>query len=73
MARLVPTLAGAERREIGVPARVQVQQFGVGGLPSDDVRHAALARFALEARDVIFERAADEVFGLLEHGWAAHQ
>lgn len=48
------------------------------GASPDDVRCAALARFALEARDVIFERpdrerAADEVFGLLEHGWAAHQ
>lgn len=48
------------------------------GAPADDVRCAALARFALEARDVIFdrpdrERAADEVFGLLEHGWAADQ
>ncbi len=48
------------------------------GAPEDDVRCAALARFALEARDVIFdrpdrERAADEVFGLLEHGWAADQ
>ncbi|MDT7785966.1 MAG: hypothetical protein QOF58_4385 [Pseudonocardiales bacterium] len=48
------------------------------GAPEDDVRCVALARFALEARDVIFdrpdrERAADEVFGLLEHGWAADQ
>lgn len=48
------------------------------GVPADDVRCAALARFALEAREVIFdredrERAADEVFGLLEHGWAADQ
>ncbi|MFD9702625.1 TetR/AcrR family transcriptional regulator [Lentzea sp. NPDC059081] len=48
------------------------------GAPEDDVRCAALARFALEARDVIFdradrERAADEVFGLLERGWAAEQ
>lgn len=48
------------------------------GASADDVRCAALARFALEARDVIFdrpdrERAADEVFGLLEHGWAADQ
>ncbi|MFS8104651.1 TetR/AcrR family transcriptional regulator [Lentzea alba] len=48
------------------------------GAPEDDVRCAALARFALEARDVIFgredrERVADEVFGLLEHGWAADQ
>ncbi|HEX7306897.1 helix-turn-helix domain-containing protein [Lentzea sp.] len=48
------------------------------GAPEDDVRCAALARFALEARDVIFdrpdrERAADEVFGLLELGWAAEQ
>ncbi|WP_434452113.1 hypothetical protein [Lentzea sp. E54] len=48
------------------------------GAPDDDVRCAAPARFALEARDVIFdrpgrERAADEVFGLLEHGWAAVQ
>jgi AcrR family transcriptional regulator len=48
------------------------------GAPADDVRCAALARFALDARDVIFGRAdrdqaADEVFGLLEHGWAADQ
>ncbi|MFI6098497.1 TetR/AcrR family transcriptional regulator [Lentzea sp. NPDC051213] len=48
------------------------------GAPENDVRCAALARFALEARDVIFERqdrrkAAEEVFGLLEYGWAAHQ
>ena len=48
------------------------------GASADDVRCAALARFALDARDVIFgradrERAADEVFGLLEHGWAADQ
>ncbi len=48
------------------------------GAPKNDVRCAALARFALEARDVIFDRpnreqAADEVFGLLEHGWAADQ
>jgi AcrR family transcriptional regulator len=48
------------------------------GAPADDVRCAALARFALDAREVIFgradrERAAVEVFGLLEHGWAADQ
>lgn len=51
---------------------------GEVGAAADDVRCVALARFALEARDVIFEhvdreRAADEVFGLLEHGWAADQ
>lgn len=56
-------------------ARAIAEELGV---PEDDVRCAALARFALEARDVIFdredrERAADEVFGLLEHGWAADQ
>lgn len=48
------------------------------GAPPDDVRCAGLARFALEARDVIFgrqdrEKAAEELFGLLEHGWAADQ
>ncbi|PWK90528.1 TetR family transcriptional regulator [Lentzea atacamensis] len=48
------------------------------GAPLDDVRCAGLARFALEARDVIFgrqdrEKAAEELFGLLEHGWAADQ
>ena len=44
------------------------------GAPLDDVRCAGLARFALESRDVIFgrpdrEKAAEELFGLLEHGW----
>lgn len=48
------------------------------GAPRDDVRCAGLARFALESRDVIFgrpdrEKAAEELFGLLEHGWAADQ
>ncbi|MEU7478612.1 helix-turn-helix domain-containing protein [Lentzea sp. NPDC042327] len=48
------------------------------GAPPGDVRCAGLARFALEARDVIFsrpdrERAAAELFGLLEHGWQAQQ
>lgn len=48
------------------------------GAPPDDVRCAGLARFALESRDVIFgrpdrEKAAEELFGLLEHGWAADQ
>ena len=46
------------------------------GVPEDDVSCAALARFALEARSLILRhseprRAADEVFALLEHGWAA--
>lgn len=46
------------------------------GAPEDDVSCAALARFALEARGLILRhseprRAADEVFALLEHGWAA--
>ncbi|WP_330342307.1 TetR/AcrR family transcriptional regulator [Streptomyces sp. NBC_00557] len=46
------------------------------GAPEDDVSCAALARFALEARSLILQhaeprRAADEVFALLEHGWAA--
>ncbi|GAA1961030.1 TetR/AcrR family transcriptional regulator [Kitasatospora viridis] len=44
--------------------------------PADDVGCVALARFALEARGLVQRhadprRAADEVFGLLEHGWAA--
>jgi hypothetical protein len=48
------------------------------GAPQDDVRCAALARFALEARDVIFGRpdrdqAAEEIFELLENGWRAQQ
>ncbi|KOV89107.1 TetR family transcriptional regulator [Nocardia sp. NRRL S-836] len=48
------------------------------GAPEDDIRCAGLARFALEARDVIFgrpnrERAAAELFGLLEDGWRAQQ
>jgi AcrR family transcriptional regulator len=48
------------------------------GAPEDDIRCAGLARFALEARDVIFgrpdrERAATELFGLLEDGWRAQQ
>ncbi|MFI1801878.1 TetR/AcrR family transcriptional regulator [Streptomyces sp. NPDC020379] len=46
------------------------------GAPEDDVSCAALARFALEARGLILQhpeprRAADEIFALLEHGWAA--
>ncbi|MGW1176300.1 TetR/AcrR family transcriptional regulator [Kitasatospora sp. NPDC002543] len=46
------------------------------GAPGDDVGCAALARFALAARGLILQhpdprRAADEAFGLLEHGWAA--
>jgi AcrR family transcriptional regulator len=46
------------------------------GAPQDDVSCAALARFALAARSLILQhpeprRAADEAFGLLEHGWAA--
>ncbi|MEU9010164.1 helix-turn-helix domain-containing protein [Streptomyces sp. NPDC048479] len=45
------------------------------GAPEVDVTSAALARFALEARGLIQRhpdprRAADEVFALLEHGWA---
>lgn len=46
------------------------------GAPEGDVTCAALARFALEARDLVGRnpdpmRAAGEVFALLEHGWAA--
>ncbi|MFI6154675.1 TetR/AcrR family transcriptional regulator [Kitasatospora sp. NPDC051170] len=46
------------------------------GAPEDDVSCAALARFALESRGLILghaepRRAAEEVFALLEHGWAA--
>ncbi|MFH9352409.1 TetR/AcrR family transcriptional regulator [Kitasatospora sp. NPDC017646] len=46
------------------------------GAPADDIRCAALARFALEARSLIQrhpdpDRAADEAFALLEHGWTA--
>lgn len=45
------------------------------GAPEGDVTCAALARFALEARDLVGRhadprRAAGEVFALLEHGWA---
>jgi AcrR family transcriptional regulator len=44
------------------------------GAPRDDVTCAALARFALAARDLVAkhpdpERAAAEIFGLLEYGW----
>lgn len=44
------------------------------GAPPDDVRCAALARFALAARDLVAGRddpakAAAEVFALLEKGW----
>jgi len=44
------------------------------GAPEDDVASAALARFALSARDLIARaedprQAAEEIFGLLEHGW----
>ena len=44
------------------------------GAPADDAACAALARFALESRDLIAKhpdprRAATEIFGLLEHGW----
>ncbi|HEX4216443.1 MAG TPA: helix-turn-helix domain-containing protein [Candidatus Dormibacteraeota bacterium] len=46
------------------------------GAPDDDVTCAALARFALEARDLIWRsgdprRAAERIFGLLEDGWTA--
>lgn len=46
------------------------------GAPEDDVACAALARFALEARELASgradpERAIGEVFALLENGWAA--
>ncbi|WP_406265147.1 hypothetical protein OHT93_06770 [Streptomyces sp. NBC_00191] len=46
------------------------------GAPEGDVTCASLARFALEARDLVGRhpdprRAAGEVFALLEHGWAA--
>jgi AcrR family transcriptional regulator len=54
-------------------ARVIAREVGVA---EDDVTCAALARFALEARDLTHHhadrrRAAEEVFALLEHGWAA--
>ncbi len=44
------------------------------GAPEDDLACVALARFALESRDLIAKRpdprqAAEEIFGLLEHGW----
>jgi hypothetical protein len=46
------------------------------GAPQDDIRCAALAHFALEARALIYQRhdrrqAAEEIFALLERGWAA--
>ncbi|MEU9125217.1 helix-turn-helix domain-containing protein [Streptomyces sp. NPDC048506] len=46
------------------------------GAPEGDVTCAALARFAMEARRLIQHqpdrrRAAEEVFALLDHGWAA--
>ncbi|GAA5118419.1 hypothetical protein GCM10023320_22400 [Pseudonocardia adelaidensis] len=45
------------------------------GAPEDDVRCAALARFALEARDLAApaadpERAIAEIFAMFENGWA---
>ncbi|MFG2714189.1 TetR/AcrR family transcriptional regulator [Streptomyces goshikiensis] len=45
------------------------------GAPSDDLRSAALARFALEASAFArgaadAERAVDAAFELLEHGWS---
>ncbi len=44
------------------------------GAPEDDLVCAALARFALGARDLVAnhpdpEHAAGEIFGFLEHGW----
>jgi AcrR family transcriptional regulator len=46
------------------------------GAPDGDVTCAALARFALESVQVVRAHptpgeAADAIFGLLEHGWAA--
>ncbi|MFB9432822.1 TetR/AcrR family transcriptional regulator [Streptoalloteichus tenebrarius] len=46
------------------------------GAPADDVTCAALARFALEAHDLIGghpdpRAAAEQIFALLEHGWSA--
>ncbi|WP_433656816.1 TetR/AcrR family transcriptional regulator [Nocardia sp. CA-128927] len=46
------------------------------GAPTDDAACAALARFALDASDLIERhpdprRAADEIFAILEKGWAA--
>ncbi|WKX73804.1 TetR/AcrR family transcriptional regulator [Streptomyces sp. XD-27] len=46
------------------------------GAPEDDVTCAALARYALEARSLTRghadpRRAAEEVFALLDRGWAA--
>ncbi|MFF3402462.1 TetR/AcrR family transcriptional regulator [Streptomyces sp. NPDC002659] len=60
------------RHEAAV-ARAIVEEVGA---PEGDVTCAALARFALEARDLVGHnpdptRAAGEVFALLEHGWAA--
>jgi AcrR family transcriptional regulator len=44
------------------------------GAPADDIASAALARFALSARDLIARaedppQAAEKIFALLEHGW----
>jgi AcrR family transcriptional regulator len=48
------------------------------GVPDDDVRCAALARFALEARELASrypdpDRTLGEVFALLEDGWAGRE
>lgn len=54
-------------------ARAIAEQVGAA---EDDVACVALARFALEARDLVGrhadpQRAADLIFRLLEHGWNA--
>ncbi|MFH8595198.1 TetR/AcrR family transcriptional regulator [Streptomyces rimosus] len=54
-------------------ARAIAQEVGA---PDDDATCAALAHFALEARELVHghadpARAAEKVFALLERGWAA--
>ncbi|KOT55556.1 TetR family transcriptional regulator [Streptomyces rimosus subsp. rimosus] len=56
-------------------ARAIAQEVGA---PDDDATCAALAHFALESRELVHghadpARAAEEVFALLERGWAAVQ
>lgn len=46
------------------------------GAPADDTACTALARFALEAADLVHrhtnpQQAAHTIFALLERGWAA--
>lgn len=57
----------------GRVAELRAGPLGVGA-PEDDARVAALAHFALEAPRLLHgreapQRALQEIFDLLEHGW----